>query len=141
MIRAPRHVSLDPDGLAGLCVLVAAPTGVVYHHQYGGTACRQGQQEGFLVPLAAFSALDELREIFEVHLDSVGTWNYQWPDEELDHLRRVVSDVSYWTSDDGRSEEPKPLTLDESRLRDVDEAWIPVETPDGPGILIWPNSD
>ncbi|MEV4347335.1 DUF6210 family protein [Actinoplanes sp. NPDC049596] len=140
-MTAPRHVSLDPDGLAGLCVLVAAPTGVVYHHQYGGTACRQGRQEGFLVPLAAFSALDELREIFEVHLDSVGTWNYRWPDEELDHLRRVISEISYWTSDDGRSEEPKPLALDESRLPEADEAWIPVQTPDGPGILIWPNSD
>jgi hypothetical protein len=140
-VTGTRHVSLDPDGLAGLCVLVAAPTGVVYHHQYGGTACRQGRLEGFLVPLAAFGALDELREIFEVHLDSVGTWNYHWPEDELEHLRRVITDVPYWASTDGQSEEPKPLILDETRLAEADEAWIPVTTPDGAAMLIWPNSD
>jgi hypothetical protein len=29
------------------------------------------------------------------------------------------------------------LKLDDSRLTDADEAWIPVITPDGPGGLIW----
>ena len=31
--------------------------------------------------------------------------------------------------------------LDESRILEADEAWIPVITPHGPGVLVWPNSD
>jgi Family of unknown function (DUF6210) len=49
------YVSLDPEGMAGgtgwLYVVVRAQTGVIYQQQYGGTACRQGQAEGFLVPV------------------------------------------------------------------------------------------
>jgi hypothetical protein len=33
------------------------------------------------------------------------------------------------------------IELDESRFYEIDEAWVPVATPDGPGILTWENSD
>ncbi|WP_422100041.1 DUF6210 family protein [Thermomonospora catenispora] len=33
-----------------LYVVVEAPTGVVYHQQYGGSACRQGRVEGVFRP-------------------------------------------------------------------------------------------
>ncbi|WUO43891.1 DUF6210 family protein [Streptomyces sp. NBC_00285] len=33
------------------------------------------------------------------------------------------------------------MLLDESRLAEADEAWVPVLTPDGPGVLTWENSD
>ncbi|MFD9003063.1 DUF6210 family protein [Streptomyces sp. NPDC059582] len=33
------------------------------------------------------------------------------------------------------------MRLDENRIRDTDEAWVPVITPDGPGLLLWANSD
>ncbi|MEU6356441.1 DUF6210 family protein [Streptomyces sp. NPDC047072] len=36
---------------------------------------------------------------------------------------------------------PSLLDLDESRLAEADEAWVPVLTPDGPGVLTWENSD
>ncbi|MGO4755221.1 DUF6210 family protein, partial [Streptomyces sp. 2MCAF27] len=39
------------------------------------------------------------------------------------------------------NEEPRSLRLDEGRLAEADEAWIPVTTPDGPGELLWCNSD
>ncbi|WUD78232.1 DUF6210 family protein [Streptomyces sp. NBC_00510] len=42
---------------------------------------------------------------------------------------------------DGTTEEPHPLRLDESRIREADEAWVPVITPDGPAVLVWFNSD
>ncbi|WP_373302495.1 DUF6210 family protein [Streptomyces atratus] len=50
---SPRHVFLDPDGAATdrLYVVVTAPIRGVYQQQYGGTACRQGEAEGFLVPV------------------------------------------------------------------------------------------
>ena len=36
---------------------------------------------------------------------------------------------------------PAHLVLDESRLSEADEAWVPVMTPDGPGVLVRENSD
>lgn len=138
----PRFVFLDPDGTAGawLYVIVQAETGVFYQQQYGGTACRQGQAEGYLVPVAGAGALGALRELFERDFRGTGTWNYCWPDGERDEVARIVAGVRYWTSD-GRTEEPHALRLDESRMHEVDEAWVPVHTPDGPGVLVWPNSD
>ncbi|WP_026413954.1 DUF6210 family protein [Actinomadura oligospora] len=139
----PHHVFLDPDGSIGSWVfaVVEAPTGVVYQQQYGGTACRQGEVEGFLVPLHASDALAGLRDLFEKHFRGSGTWNYTWPDEqERARLRDLVEQIRYWTSD-GQTDEPHPLKLDAARIHEADEAWIPVLTPDGPGLLLWPNSD
>ncbi|MFF7677589.1 DUF6210 family protein [Actinacidiphila glaucinigra] len=48
--------------------------------------------------------------------------------------------MRYWASD-GTSEQPHALRLDESRIRDADEAWVPVITPDGAAVLVWFNSD
>jgi hypothetical protein len=33
------------------------------------------------------------------------------------------------------------ISVDDSRLNEIDEAWVPVTTPDGRGILTWENSD
>jgi hypothetical protein len=35
----------------------------------------------------------------------------------------------------------EPLVLDEARIGEVDEAWVPVISADGCAVLIWPNSD
>ncbi|MFJ5921800.1 DUF6210 family protein [Kitasatospora sp. NPDC092948] len=138
-----RFVFLDPDGTSTgdwLFALVEAPTGVVHQHQYGGTACRSGQVEGYLMPLSAPAALAALRDLFERHFRGAGTWEHAWRDDERRRLREIVADVRYWTSD-GVTEQPHALRLDESRLPCADEAWVPVLTPDGPGVLVWANSD
>ncbi|MBQ1023259.1 DUF6210 family protein [Micromonospora sp. C95] len=137
-----RFVFLDPDGMAGgwLYVVVEAGTGVFYQQQYGGTACRQGQVEGFLVPIAGDGAFDVLRQLFEKDFRGAGTWTHPWRGEERDRLSRIIGGLSYWACD-GHSEEPYALRLDESRIREADEAWVPVITPDGPGVLVWRNSD
>ena len=143
-MTARRYVALDPDAMAGgtgwLYVVVRAQTGVFYQQQYGGTACRQGQVEGFLVPVHGPDSLARLRELFEGHFSGAGTWNYQWRDEELNSLRSAVQGICYWACD-GLTETPHVLQLDEQQMRNADEAWIPVLTPDGPGILVWFNSD
>lgn len=143
-MSARRYVFLDPDGMAGgtgwMYVVVRAQTGVFYQQQYGGTACRQGQVEGFLVPVFAPGSLEQLRELFEGHFRGAGTWNYRWQDEEVDSLRKPVEGIRYWACD-ALNATPYPLRLDEQHLRDADEAWVPVLTPDGPGVLVWSNSD
>ncbi|MDK0524924.1 DUF6210 family protein [Streptomyces sp. ML-6] len=120
-----RFVSLGPDGMSAggwLHVVVEAKTGVFYQKQYGGTACRQGQVEGFLVPLFGPDELDALRELFEKDFRGVGTWNYAWPDDERDGLREIIGAIRYWAYD-GTTEEPRPFRLDESRMSEADEAW------------------
>jgi hypothetical protein len=59
---------------------------------------------------------------------------------EADNLRKPVEGICYWACD-ALNQTPHPLRLDEQNLRDADEAWVPVLTPDGPGILVWFNSD
>ncbi|WP_416969284.1 DUF6210 family protein [Streptomyces sp. 4F14] len=87
-----RRITLAPEGsgTGRLCVIVAAPTGVVYEVQGGGHACVPYEQEGYLIPLFVPDADSTLRDPFG------------------------------------------PPTA---------EAWIPVLTPDGPGVLARENSD
>ena len=59
---------------------------------------------------------------------------------ELRRLRELVQDISYRACD-GQTETACKLRLNEQRLHDADEAWVPVLAPDGPGVLVWPNSD
>lgn len=122
-----RFVFLDPDGTAGLWlyVVVEHRTGIVYQTQYGGTATWQGQVEGYRVPITAHDALDALR---------------RWPGSGLTRLRELIGTITYWACD-GEEERPSPLVLDESRAAEIDEAWVPVITADGPGVLLWSNSD
>lgn len=135
------HVSLDPDALgSSLHVVVSAPTGIIYQHQYGGTACLYGEVEGYLVPVVAGAALTALRNLFEQHFAGAGTGGHRWTPDELTELRSIVAGIVYWASD-GLTEDPHNLRLDESRLSSADEAWLPVLTPDGPATLLWPNSD
>ncbi|MFJ9691865.1 DUF6210 family protein [Kitasatospora sp. NPDC101183] len=138
-----RFVFLDPDGASGggwLYAVVEARTGVVYQQQYGGTAGRQGQVEGFRVPLFGPGELEALRELFEKHFRGAGTRDHAWPDDGRGRLREIVGTIRYWACD-GTTEEPHPLRLDETRIREADEAWVPVITPDGPAVLVWFNSD
>lgn len=142
---ARRYVFLDPDGVAGgtgwLYAVVRAETGVIYQQQYGGTACRHGEVEGFLVPVFGPKGFGQLRELFVGHFGGSGTWNYHWQDDELEFLRRAVQGIGYWASDKSGAGCASPLQLDEQHLRETDEAWVPVSTPHGPGVLIWLNSD
>lgn len=96
-----------------------------------------GRVEGYLVPVHAPEALAELRELFERTLGGAGTWGHKWPEERLRVLRSAVGKIRYW----GAADEPAPPVLDESLPKDFDEAWLPVLTPDGPGVLMWCNSD
>ena len=140
-----RLVWIDPEGFLDhdwMMVLVEQPTGVSYRHQYGGTACRQATVQGYLVPVFSRVAFNRLRHLFEEALQGAGTWNYRWTDDERAEVRASVAllrmSPSVWTD---HPDDLVNLSLDEGRFTEADEAWLPVVSADGPGWLLWPNSD
>jgi len=138
-VGSPRLVFLDPDGTLGggwIFVIVQANTGVVYQSQCGGANLRTAQAEGFLVPLTPGEALYAIRVLFLEVSRNFGTWSYPWPVRYRDRLREIIGSIRYWAGD-GEVDLPYELELDDSRIREVDDAWVPVITPDGPGVLVW----
>lgn len=145
--RPPRpQVLLDPDGTwprPWTFVTVHAPTGVWYAHQYGGTANRQAHTEGYLVPVDGRPALADLQELFVRQLRGAGIrgGGVEVSGQLLTRVRAAVSRIRYWSGSQDDQHTPMPLQLDDSRVAELDEAWVPVLTPDGPGVLVWSNSD
>lgn len=134
-------VSLDPgdSDISWLFVIVESSTGIAYSHQYGGTAVRYSSIEGYLVPVFCPPALVKLRQIFEEELHGSGTEGWPMTQAQLDRLREVVSEISFWEST--KDEHVSELILNETRIREIDEAFVPILSPDGPGVLVWNNSD
>ncbi|MFI9365230.1 DUF6210 family protein [Kitasatospora sp. NPDC053057] len=120
---------------------MAAPTGVVHQNQCGGHACARYEQEGYLVPLSGTDLDEDMNEIFVGELKGWDKCGLEWPAGVLDRLRAAVDSLGMYGS--GRSGDlyPPPLVLDEPWLSEAAEAWIPVITADGPGVLVWENSD
>lgn len=132
-------VSLDVEEHGGwLAVVIEHPTGVIYENQIGGMTNYQGRVEGFLVPVFNDEALAELQSVFEDELRGGGTRLMVWDPALWARLRAAVDSVTYWPCDAGQ---PVNLAIDEERAGEVNEAWIPVLTPDGRGVLVWNNSD
>lgn len=126
-----RHVFVDPDGTLPrpwTFVLVEAATGVRYSTQCGGTANTVRDAEGYLVPVAADGDRHRLLTRALRAADPVA-------------VRQAVGGIRFWTTSADGADEPHPLTLDESRLAEAEEAWLPVRVPGGPAVLLWPNSD
>ncbi|NUP09165.1 MAG: hypothetical protein HOW73_24200 [Polyangiaceae bacterium] len=154
MAAPPRHVILDPDGTwlpKWLVVVVRAATGVVYHQQCCGVVCDQRRVQGFLVPLGGLKLGADAGMIDPAEFEAVfhegeacvwGAANNALPAARLAQLRQLVLSVPYWTAgSDGETEACRGIELDDSRLEQLTEAWVPVLTPDGPGILMWSNCD
>lgn len=147
-----RHVFLDPDGTLPdwLFVVVRAATGVVYATQCAGLAVEVRLVEGYLVPLGGskFDAdgsaieIDPLRQVFHDHGDCQPSWTGAGlPPERFARLARMVESIPYWRCDARGDGVKSPLTIDSARNDQIAEGWIPVVTPDGPGVLLYSNCD
>lgn len=136
----PLRFILPTDGGSpeqNMLVLVPGETGLVYEHHYGGGACRHVEIEGFLVPAwAQVGARETLDRLFLVDLGGSGV-----RDEDRSAALRTVGGAiaQIWYS--GTGDRMVPLEIDEARADELDEAWVPVLTPDGPAYLAWVNSD
>ena len=145
------HVYLDPDGSTPpwLTVVVRRGTNVVYETQCAGLACEHRMVEGYLVPVGGLKSdvasseikLAPLTDVF--HAD--GGCRYGWcggglPAAELNRLRRLLREVTFWHSTGGANRRDE-LKLDETRLVQLVEAWVPVLTPYGHGVLLYKNCD
>jgi hypothetical protein len=153
-------MEIDPDGTWGdwLAVVVRRPTGVVYTHQCAGINCFHRLAEGFLQVIGPYKyEPDSTGALLPVKLDLDAFINVfhrgndcgqvqsgrELPAERLEKLRRLVADVHYWRCDGYGPGELPPyrFCLDESRIDEIVEAWIPVDTVDGPGVLLYNNCD
>ena len=141
------HIVLDPDGTQpfGLAVIVRWNTGITYAHQCAGLANDERTIEGFAVPLGSERAAAAFTEFFErYHGWTPGPWlrGVEWKEQDLQELGHLVSTVTLWrTPREYVGTQRAFLELDRDRLDELTEAWVPVRTVYGPGVLVFPNSD
>jgi hypothetical protein len=143
-------VFLDNDGTMEpwLAVVVRRETGVVYGNQCAGVSCLPWRVEGYFVPLSGWKYehggkidFDSLNAIFH----EGDACRYDWagrnlPSERLARLSAMVGELSYWRCS-SRHPDRYSIQVDMDRIDEIAEAWIPVETPDGPGVLLYQNCD
>ena len=142
------YVFLDPDGTQdfGLLVVVVLQTGVTYAHQCAGLRTEIREVEGFVIPVGGPEAAAPLLAFFHTRFQGNAPSRASdvaptWTDADVQELEALVSNIPLWkTMRDGGSERAC-LKLDSSKLSDATEAWIPVQTAYGPGILLFKNSD
>jgi hypothetical protein len=139
------YIFLNPDGSfsLGLLLVVGAPTGVVYATQCAGHLNEERSMEGFLVPVGgereAKQLFDWFWANFRGHCYPSGV---RLSAEQVSELRQMVGEIPCWlTSKDDEGTERGFLELDLSRIDECVEAWIPVLSPLGAGVLTLNNSD
>jgi hypothetical protein len=149
------YIFLDPDGTQdfGLLVIVAAPTGVVYTHQCSGVYTLQREAEGSVVPVGGPAAAKALLGFFwrrfrdnPPYREPGGALDPrdEWTPDALARLKALVSEIFLWKThpDSAEAEDDRAaISLDRSRLDELTEAWIPILTVYGSGILAFANSD
>jgi hypothetical protein len=139
------YVFLNPDGTQekALYLLVEHLTGVTYAHQCAGYLTQTREAQGFLIPIGGPKMAQPLMEWFwkTFHGNSYEPAT-QWKEAHLAELKELVSQVVCWHSTtEAHHDERLFLQLDESRLSECTEGWVPVQTPYGSGFLVFENCD
>jgi hypothetical protein len=112
-------------------------------------AVEQRLVEGYLVPLGG-SKVDVDNKIYLQPFTDVfhgdGGCHYDWrgsdlPPRELNRLKRLVREIPFWHCGLTGVGEKRQLEVDEKRMDEIAEAWVPVITPYGRGVLLYKNCD
>ena len=152
--RELRFVFLDPDGSSSpwIGVVIEAQTCVVYATQCAGTNTELRLIEGYFIPLGGAKINPEAGQIDPLGLSALfhraGSGSYGGsvdvlPGERMEQLRRTVATIPCWaTFLPGQAEDRREaLQIDDARLNQLCEAWVPVVTANGHGVLLWSNCD
>jgi hypothetical protein len=139
------HLSATGEELAGLHVIIAAATGITYVQQCAGLLNEEKKSEGFLVlvgdPAITKKLEDWFWNTFKGNCYRTGI-NQPWTPERQTQLRDLVAEIPIWhTGVDGTTATKHQLELDMERFDECVEAWVPVLTPYGKGVLVFKNSD
>lgn len=140
------HVFLDPDGTigAGLWVIVASESGVTYATQCVGLSTEARALEGFLVPCPASpgeNAIEVETSIKAFFRSSGRSSAERFTAEQHGELAKLVQRIAFWSTSATGEDHPHTLEFDASRADECAEAWVPVITPYGAGVLTFANSD
>lgn len=147
-----QFVYLDPDGTLPewIAIVVRRETGVVYGTQCAGVATEHRFIEGYIVLVGGSKYdVDEgnitLGPFVDVFHDN-GACKWGWtgravPLERQALLSKLVRAIPYWRIGLDSPAQKDPLRIDATRLDQLAEGWIPVQTPDGPGVLLYKNCD
>jgi len=135
-------VFIDPNELceSHIGVIVEYATGVLYEQQCGGTATELRSVEGYYVPVGGILegkvlTAEQLQSPFHTRRGCV--WGPIQSDR-LPELNRIVESIPYEASEVDRG----CLRMDQTRLPEIVEAWVPVLIPNGQrAILTWQNCD
>jgi hypothetical protein len=151
--RMPHYVSASPDEWDDrwIAVIVEAATNVVYQHQCAGVVCDLRSRQGYLVPLGSSQYSEPSRRIDVSAFRSVFhdgnrcNWlrpGERLPADRLEELLSLVCELPFrFGTADGTLDRCERLLLDETRVGEVVEAWVPVLTPAGRGVLVRQNCD
>ncbi len=147
-----QFVYIDPDGTFDdwIVVVIVSKTGVVYGTQCGGTANEQRYLEGFLIPCGSLPFnIDDGRITSDILTspfhDSRGClwnrWDETVSETVLAEIIKNVQQVTLWHHTNVHNCTRDCLEVDLDRVYEIREAWIPVKTKFGRGVLLWNNCD
>jgi Family of unknown function (DUF6210) len=151
-LKDVQFVYLDPDGTLPewIAIVVRRETGVVYGTQCAGVATEQRFIEGYVVPVGG-SKYDidegniEVGPFVDVFHENGGC-QWRWtgralPPKRHAVLSNLVKSIPYWRNILDGGDQKDPIHIDGDRVEEIAEGWIPVQTPDGPGVLLYKNCD
>ena len=100
------------------------------HHRY---------EEGFYIPLE--TAGRPFSDLFHTNRPHCRWWGDDEVPEDLVQALQAELAKLYYLSNDRKPHGQGVVTLDQTRLGQMVEGWIPIQTPDGAGILVFGNCD
>ncbi len=154
MFATTHRLAVVDTGLLLDCaaIIVAAPTGVVYEHQAGGTQCAHPRLEGFLVPVADETGSHS--SALARHFSDAPYLGTGFAPIEVGGraCRGITVRTADWLE---HSVLPRWARVDRSRLDESAEAWVHLKVSNDPnqvspgitldtprdGVLVWLNSD
>lgn len=152
------YIFIDPDGTSKkwLYLIVHANTSVFYSTQCAGLLNEIRTSEGYLIPLSGITfdtkydinvEIENLenffqRKPFEFQHNTSALHSIQHGFLDLGQLKRIIENITVWFSTSQDAEDQRQhLSIDENKIGEITEAWIPVISPYGKAVLIWKNSD